>query len=113
MSTSPCRLRRMLDNFVLGLRVLADELTWLVLRGLRALELRQLRQRRQQEVLEARRLCTTPAPPGEETMRAEEQRQLACRQADFLQEEMDLLERDFLAKRQRAVAARLERWHLN
>ena len=102
-----------LATFVLGLRVLADELAWLALRGLRALETRQLRKQLAREYAEEGRLAAARPGTADEAAQVAEQRELARRQIEFLKEEIALLERELAAKRAELLAQRLERWKLN
>ncbi|EPR37577.1 hypothetical protein dsx2_0923 [Desulfovibrio sp. X2] len=92
-------------TLLLGLRVLASELSWIVVRVMRRAEMRQLEKRLDQE----RTTLTGLASGGEP--RAPE-RELSEKQIAFLEEEIDFLAREMAAKRADMVARRTAAWGL-
>ncbi len=97
-----------ITTFVLGLRVLGSEITWMLLRLLAGLEIRQLESRLRKERKEHERLRTlwlAGRAEGEDML-------LAARQAEFLSEELDFLRKEIPVRRERFEASRKERWGL-
>lgn len=97
-----------ITTFLLGLRVLGSEITWMLLRLLAAIEIRQLESRLRKENEEHERLRSlwrAGKADGDEML-------LAARQADFLREELNFLRGEIPVRRERFEASRKERWGL-
>ncbi len=86
---------------LLGLRVLGGELSWILVRAMRRLEIRQLQKRLREE----RALLERPGTDAAD-------RELSSRQAAFLEEEIAFLAREMDAKRADMVARRTAAWGL-
>lgn len=105
-----------LDVLRLGLLVLASELRWIVLRGLRELEIRQMRKRLNQEYLILGRCAERMARAGAGTAEAEQIRRdsdLSLRQVAFLKQELALLGDERERSRGEYVRRRVSNWNLD
>jgi hypothetical protein len=95
-------------TFILGLRVLGSEVTWMLLRLLSAFEICQLERRLRKERAEFDRLHSlwlAGRSNGDDML-------LAKRQTEFLGEELDFLRNEIPMRRERFEASRRERWGL-
>lgn len=92
------------QNLLLGLRVLADELSWVAVRAMREMEMRQLRKRLADERRTLEKLGATGP---------EDEVELCRRQIDFLSEELDFLASEMQAKRADMLARRAARFELD
>ncbi|WP_462327452.1 hypothetical protein [Desulfobaculum sp.] len=86
------------DNLITGLKVLMGELKWLVLKGLRAIEIRQLEKRLAKEYAAIGKQVHETIIPGEDGRTstgsipaADSAIHLSLKQIEFLQEEIDFL----------------------
>ena len=93
------------ETLELGLKTLFSEWKWILIRGLRKMEIRQMKKRLDQEYL---LLGRYEVEGGDFSDRAE----LSRRQIAFLRQEISHLERELDKTRQEYIARRIERWHL-
>ncbi len=105
-----------LDILRLGLLVLGSELRWIVLRGLRELEIRQMRKRLNQEYLTlgrcAERMSLTDAGTAE-AEQLQRDNALSLGQVAFLKQEIALLEKERERSRGEYVRRRVSNWNLD
>jgi hypothetical protein len=95
----------------LGLRVLADELRWMVTGGLRGYESRQVRRRLEAEYAALGRLARAHlASGGKAPLSADGEAGIAMAQIDFLEQELEFMaeearrtRKDMLARRRRSL----------
>lgn len=86
------------NNLITGLKVLADELKWLALKGLRAVEIRQLEKRLEKEYAAIGKNVHENIVPGEDGLKSsgeipapDSKMLIALKQIEFLHEEIDYL----------------------
>jgi hypothetical protein len=112
--TSQTTLRDLLGNLRTGLLVVADELKWIVLRGLRSLEIRQMEKRLDEERAALGR-SVAEAVAGQEAPASaplDDAARLCLKQIAFLSEELSYLRaerermrQDLLERRRATLAA--------
>lgn len=103
----PGGLAGILANCRLGLRVLADELRWLVTSGLRGYESRQVRRRLEAEYAALGRLARAHLAPGDKApLSADGEAGIVMGQIDFLEQELEFMADDMRRTRKEMLARR-------
>ncbi|NJB66944.1 hypothetical protein GGQ74_000584 [Desulfobaculum xiamenense] len=104
-----------LDNLITGLKVLADETKWIVLKGLRAVEIRQMEKRLESEYAAIGRHIHDGIVPGEDGRKSsgtippvDDDLLLSLKQIEFLREEIDYLRNERTRVREALLKARVQ-----
>jgi hypothetical protein len=95
----------------LTLRVMASELYWSLLRGLRNWEIKQLQKRLHREYQELGRL-NRQKEQGQADSEQEQQMELCRQQIDFLERELQFLQQELQRVRQDLVTNRCSKWEI-
>jgi len=102
-----------LGTLRLGLKVLASELRWTLLRALRQLEIRQLRKRLDQEYSTLGRLTANMADEAVADDEIRYEHELSLGQVAFLRQEIAHLEAERQRSRSEYVRRRMSKWNMN